>query len=119
MLTLALVCTLFPLAGQGYSAARGHGQRASKLSGVVLDVNDGRIVGAIIKIENARINRVVQSNEEGMFEVELPAGEYRITVEMNGFKRFVVSLFRVRRGARESVNIRMQVQPPGMPLKIE
>lgn len=62
---------------------------------------------------------MVQSGEEGDFEAELPAGVYRLSVEMDGFKKFVLSSFRVRARARESVNIHMKVQPPGMPLKIE
>ena len=119
IVTLALMAGLFPLAGQGHSASRVHNRRASKIKGVVLDVNHARIVGATVKIENGRFNRVVQSDDQGMFEVELPAGDYRITVEMDGFKRFVLSPFRVRAGARRSVNIQMEVQPPSGLLKIE
>ena len=115
---LVLVPVVFPLAGQGRSASRAHNLRASKITGVVLDASNARIVGAIIRIENARFSRLLQSDDQGGFKVELPAGVCRITVEMDGFKRFVLSHVSVRAGARASVSIRMEVKPPTMPLKI-
>jgi hypothetical protein len=119
IVALTLVTGLFPIAEQGRLAVLADNLRASKIAGVVVDANDARIVGATIRIENARLSRVVQSGDEGTFEVEIPAGVYRITVEMDGFERFVLSTFRVKAGARESVQIHMKVQPPQMPLKIE
>lgn len=116
---LVLVPALFPISGQGRSAGRAHNLRASKLTGIVLDENDSRIVGATVRIENEHLYRVVRSSDEGAFEIELPAGVYRLTVEMDGFKRFVLSPLRLRPGARGSVNIRMKIEPPQMPLKIE
>lgn len=119
IVALTLITALFPVAGQGRFASRAHNPRASKIAGVVVDVNNARIVGATIRIENARLSRVVRSGDEGTFEVELPAGVYRITAEMDGFKRFVLSPVRLRAGAYASVQIHMKVQPPQMPLKIE
>jgi hypothetical protein len=115
----ALVSSVWPGAGLGRSSSRAPDTRASKISGIVLDANQSRIVGATIRIENARFSRVLRSGDQGDFEVELPAGVYRLIVEMNGFKRYVLRAVNVRAGARASVSIRMEVQPPAMPLRIE
>jgi Carboxypeptidase regulatory-like domain len=118
IIALALVST-FPVAVQGRYVAGARSLRASKLAGVVSDANNARIVGAMVKIENARFSRAVQSDDEGAFEIELPAGVYRLTVEMNGFKRFVLPSVRVRAGARASVSVQMEVKPPQTTLQIE
>lgn len=88
----------------------------SRVSGVVLDVNEARIVGAMITIENAQVKKVKRSDDEGRFEVDLPAGTYQITVEQSGFKKFRLSQFELE--APANLNIRMEVDPPKMPQKI-
>lgn len=90
----------------------------STINGVVLDRNNARIVGAMIKIENATVSRHVKSDDEGKFRVELPSGEYKITAEHRGFRRFEFSPFRAQQGVCELVNIHMEVDPPKSPLKV-
>ena len=58
------------------------------VSGVVLDANDARIVGAIVKFGNAKVSRQVKSDTEGSFQIELPPGDYQISAEHHGFRRF-------------------------------
>ncbi len=88
----------------------------SRLAGVVLDVNEARIVGATITIENAQMKKIGRSDDEGRFEVELPEGAYQITVEQPGFKKYRLPSFELT--TPSVVNIRMEVQPPKMPQKI-
>ena len=90
----------------------------SRLIGVVVDRNSARIVGAVITIQNTEFKRNLRSDDEGKFEVELPAGSYEITAEQPGFKKFHNSSFRVGGGATEFINIHMEVEPPKTPLKI-
>jgi HAMP domain-containing protein len=116
---LALVSTVATLAGQRRLAARAHNLRAGTIIGTVLDKNEARVAGATIEIENVELSRVVRSNDEGSFEVELPAGLYRMTVEMDGFKKFVLSPLRVKAGTRELVSVHMEVKHPASTLKIE
>jgi len=89
------------------------------ISGVVLDVNDARIVGATIKIGNAEVSRSLKSDDEGTFRIDLPPGDYRITAEQKGFRKFVFSPFRAKAGVCELVNIHMEVEAPKSPLKIK
>lgn len=120
ILLLALVPTALPEALQrGSASAHAEGLRTSKIVGLVLDKDDSRIAGATIKIENAEFNRVVLSGDQGDFEVRLPAGIYRLTVEMDGFEKVVLSSFRLKAGAHESVSIHMEIKEPAGLLKVE
>lgn len=116
---LALVPTVLTLAGHGRPVPRADNSQVGKITGTVLDKHEARIAGATIKIENAEFNRVVRSNDAGHFKVEVPAGIYRMTVEMAGFKRFVLDPFRVKAKARESLSVYMEAKPPASTLKIE
>jgi uncharacterized membrane protein len=90
----------------------------SRISGVVLDRNDARIVGAAITIKNEGFVRRVRSDDEGRFELELPAGTYEISVEQRGFKTYKLSSLRVDAGATAQIDIHLEVQRPKEPLKI-
>lgn len=90
----------------------------SRIVGVVLDRNEARIVGAVITIKNANFTRRVRSDEEGRFELELPAGAYEIMAEQRGFKTFKRSSLRADAGATAQIDIHMEVAPPRQPLKI-
>ena len=93
-------------------------RNVSTITGVVLDTNNARIVDTLVKIENAKIRQHVKSDDEGRFQIELPAGDYQITAEHHGFKRFEFSPFRAQPGACELVNIHMEVEVQKSPQKI-
>ncbi len=80
-----------------------------KIKGVVVDKNDARVVGATVSIGNAKSRRVVETNEEGEFEAELPAGVYRVRVKANGFRQFVLSPFEVEPGVTRTIDVRLKV----------
>ena len=114
---LALAFTSYVPAGRAHSTAGG--ERKSRIVGVVLDPNGARIASATVRIENADAQREAYTSDEGSFEVELPAGTYRITVEAQGFKKFVLASFRARADRRESLKVSMKVRPPESTLLIE
>ncbi|HEY0375738.1 MAG TPA: carboxypeptidase-like regulatory domain-containing protein [Pyrinomonadaceae bacterium] len=95
------------------------GERKSRIVGVVLDPNGARIPFATIRIENAKAAREAYTSDEGAFEVELPAGTYRITVEAQGFRTIEIVSFNARADRRESLEVRMKVKPPESTLKVE
>lgn len=90
----------------------------SRLVGVVLDKNDALVAGAIIRVSSGTFKRRVRSNGDGRFEMELPAGCYELTAEQPGFRKFRLSPFQVRAGAKELVNIHLELAPPELPLKV-
>jgi hypothetical protein len=67
-------------------------QRGSAgLFGRVADVQDSSIPGAVVTLVHLATNqgRTVTSNDEGQYLFSLlPPGEYRLTIEKPGFKRF-------------------------------
>jgi uncharacterized membrane protein len=118
VILLALFAAALTPAGQKLTSARAQNSSESKIVGTVVDKNGARIVGAAVKIENARVSRTALSDEDGVFEVELPAGAYQITVEMDGFKKFELSPFHVKARARKTVSVQMEVKPPQSTLKV-
>ena len=88
-----------------------------KIQGVLLDINDARIVGARVIIENGKLKRELTSADEGNFEIELPAGSYQIRVEANGFRKFELSPFKVKAGVTEMINIHMEVAVISVPFE--
>ena len=93
-------------------------QQAGRITGVVVDPNDARVVGAAIKIENADFKQTKRSDSEGRFELQVPAGVYNLTVEQSGFKKFRLRDVRVGTETRELGNIKLEVAPPQNPVKI-
>jgi hypothetical protein len=113
---LALAST--PLLAHTSESARSE-ERKSRIVGVVLDPNGARIPFATIRIENAKATREAQTSDEGSFEVELPAGTYRVTVEAQGFRTVKLASFRARADKSESLEVRMKVKPSESTLKVE
>jgi hypothetical protein len=93
--------------------------RMGTIVGKVEDPNLARIAGARIMIQNGSFKRTLESNDEGLFRVDLPVGVYRITVEMDGFKSFEISSFRTYANTRSNIAVRMKVKPPQTPVKID
>lgn len=120
LLLLALVPALLaPEAGVGLPSARAAASQSGSLKGVVLDPNDARIAGAVIRMEGASFFRETESDEEGNFEIELPGGTYRLTVEKEGFKRFSLSPVQLSVGGHEVLKVHMKVMPPKSTVKIQ
>ena len=63
-----------------------------KVNGIVRDTPDASVPGALISFETRldgnKFKRKVESNGDGVFEVELPAGIYRVTVRFSGYRTF-------------------------------
>lgn len=93
-------------------------QQAGRITGVVVDPNDARVVGATIKIANADFKQTRRTDSEGKFELKVPAGTYELTVEQSGFKKFRLRGVRVETGTRELDNIKLEVAVPPSPVKV-
>jgi len=64
----------------------------TKVNGSVKDSHDAVVGYATIwfetKVDRKRFKQKVESDRAGVFEVELPAGTYRVTVKFSGFHNF-------------------------------
>ena len=65
---------------------------AGKVNGIVKDIHDAVVQGVSIvfetKIAGKKFKRKVESNRNGWYEIDLPAGLYRVTVKFSGFRKF-------------------------------
>ena len=59
----------------------------------------------VITITGRSFRQEVKTNREGRFEVEVPAGTYRITGEFQGYYPYRRAPFRLRRGEELEINI--------------
>ncbi len=103
LLALTLCQTLAP--AQTHEPVRALGE----LKGLVLDPNDARVAGAKITIENKKNRFELWSTDEGAFQIKLPAGEYQLKIESNGFKPYIKK--RVRIEADKTETMRVTVTP--------
>src|SRR5258705_13325303 len=121
--SVTVVLVMFMAVFAGTEAAQPpspqHDTTTSRLVGTVIDKNDARIAGAVIRIENASYRKELQTDDNGVFQLELPAGSYRITVEMSGFKRYVIPSFSTDSKISSRITVRMRVRAPQSPLKIK
>jgi Carboxypeptidase regulatory-like domain len=92
ILSCCLALTFVPI-HQGVASP---GQDAVKVSGVLLDPQDARVVSATIIFRNKSFNRKAHLNDEGVFEIRLPVGTYEFTVESYGFKTFRIETLQVK-----------------------
>ena len=47
-----------------------------RIKGAILDVNYARVVNALVRVNGGETRRSLRSNDEGQFEISLPAGNY-------------------------------------------
>ena len=93
-------------------------QQTGRITGVVVDPNDARIVGATVRIENGEFRQTKRTDSEGKFELKAPEGLYDLTIEQSGFRKFRMRGFRVDAPTHELGNIRLYVATPPSPVKV-
>ncbi len=85
-------------------------RRSGKVAGMVFDVQDARVSGAVITFSNDYLRREITSGETGSFRLDLPAGDYNFTVRAHGFCMFEGELLEVKPAATEWINIHLEVE---------
>lgn len=85
-----------------------------KIKGRVVDVNSARIFKADVVIVGEGLRWRLTTNSEGEFEMSLPVGEYQLSVEADGFRRFASEKFQIKTGKTKSFSIEMQIRKPDM-----
>jgi len=108
MFRSALPVVLLLSAVPPLSAQTSHG----RLTGRITDSQQAAIAGAVVGLTHVETNTTVhaRSNEDGLMEFEnLVPGNYTITVEQPGFKRYERSGLNVRVGDVVSVTVQLEV----------
>src|SRR5687768_1661926 len=94
------------------SVAFGQAQsNAADLQGTVRDAIQAVITNATVTVRNPSTNvtRTTTTNDEGFYRViNLPPGDYEVTVEAQNFKKYVASKFTVTVGQTAELNVTLQ-----------
>src|SRR5262249_48881541 len=87
-------------------------QSDATLSGTVMDPGGAIVPGVTITIMNTKtgVQNVTLSNESGVFiSPPVPPGEYQVTAELPGFKKFVLTGVTLNTGDKVSVKVTLNV----------
>jgi hypothetical protein len=107
-LLITIVCGLL-----GSTVAFGQAQsNAADLNGFVRDPQGAVVVGATVTARNPATNfsRTATTNDEGYYQmVNLPPGEYEITVEAATYKKAVVPSYKLTVGARADLDVALEL----------
>lgn len=96
-MALAVLVIIGSLAGDG------------SLQGIVVDWQEARIPGAQVLVVGKRLKGEMRTDAKGEFEIQLPAGKYRVEVRTPGFKPFVKKGIKIPDGAPVSLRIPLSV----------
>jgi hypothetical protein len=106
---ILLVCAIFmgiaspALAGQGTT---------SRITGTVTDTSGAALPGATVTLKNegTQVTFTTVTNEAGIYAFEaVQVGRYTLTVELQGFKRFVTTDNAVTIGQPTTVNAKLEL----------
>ncbi|HZH33374.1 MAG TPA: carboxypeptidase-like regulatory domain-containing protein, partial [Pyrinomonadaceae bacterium] len=95
----------------GFSLAQSQ-SNAADLRGVITDPNGAVVAGATVTARNAAINvtRSSTTNEAGEYTiVNLPPGDYEVSVEAANFKRSVLPNVNLTIGQAADLNISLEI----------
>lgn len=88
--------------------------RPGKIKGQVVDINKARVFNALVIVDGVETHRRLVTDENGEFEILLPPGIYQISVDANGFRRFISAENEVKAGKTRTIQIQLKVAPGAM-----
>ncbi len=106
---LFLGLAVFACAGAAMAQAQSN---AADLGGFVRDPSGAVVAGATITARNTATNltRTAISNGEGFYQiVNLPPGNYEVTVEVQNFKKAVLTDVKLTVGQRADIDIQLEI----------
>jgi uncharacterized membrane protein len=109
--SLLLAAQLTPFQIKG---ARLSKPRLGKIKGQVVDVNKARVLNALVIVEGVETRRRLVTDDNGEFEISLPPGRYQISVDANGFRRFISVENEVKAGKTRTIEIQLRVASSAM-----
>lgn len=86
-------------------------QNPGMLVGLVNDQNGARIPDAKINIESKNLKKEIRSDAEGVFQIDLPAGTYQVSVESYGFRTFKRKDVQIRTHSTKALDAVLYAKP--------
>jgi len=96
------------------SVAAESSRESGRIAGVLKDPSGAVVPGARIELKNSDsgFHRSIMSNGEGRFFFEgLPAGEYEVTVTVNGFDVAILHGLTITAGKETTANVALTIAP--------
>ena len=106
-----LVCAFIILAAGAATPARAQDSRGT-ITGTVRDTSKGVVPGATVTLTSQAMGNAITTvtNQDGYFQAPyLIAGTYKVTVELQGFKKYVRDGIEVRIADRLELDITLEV----------
>lgn len=82
-----------------------------RVKGTVSDWQPARILGACLTFKAKSFEKNIKVDEDGAFEVELPAGTYEVTAHAFHFEQFRLKALRVEPNATRTLDITLKLAP--------
>jgi hypothetical protein len=79
--------------------------------GTIIDPLDGVIPGAKVTFVTGQLTTSLNSNNRGVYELDLPLGDYTMTVQSPGFRPYRRPLFRAAAPASLTFDVTLTVAP--------
>jgi hypothetical protein len=79
------------------------------IKGTITDPSGAVIPKARIGFQSKQLDKAVSPTDDGLYEIELPLGDYTMTVQSPGFMRYRRPLFRARAPANLVFDVRLQL----------
>lgn len=116
--------TIIPIVLACVSAGVAYGQvtDSQTISGTVTDPSGAAVPGAqvIVMNEATKISQTTKTNEDGLYNaLNVPSGTYTVTVDMNGFKKSVITGVTVDIGSKPSVPVQLQIGSIGETVEVK
>ncbi len=109
MIRRAIAFVLLALSALPYASAQ---PNQANVSGVITDVQEASVAGAsVIAADSATgVKTTVTTNASGFYSIpNLPVGAYTLTVEAQGFRRYVRDQITISTGQVLGLNIRLEL----------
>jgi hypothetical protein len=82
---------------------------SAKVKGIVVDPKDHRVAGISITFQKKQFQKVVTSNAEGEYNIELPVGAYFVKVQNTNFREYRVKLPKLVANEMRTLDIRLKL----------
>lgn len=79
------------------------------IKGTITDPLEAVVPRAKVTFQGEQLSKTATTNEVGVYEVDLPIGDYTMTAQMAGFRPYRRPLFRVRAPADLILDVRLQL----------
>lgn len=114
-----LSCLVLSCVSAGMAA--GQAVDSQQISGTITDPSGASVPGATVTVTNTATGatRTAKSNGDGVYDVlNIPVGTYNITIDMQGFKKSVISGVNVDVGGKPAVPVTLSLGSIGETVEV-